>query len=166
MKKIFLLVLFIFGIVGYADHGIWKFVNENRGTASKMEVIFIGDPDLDISQTDEDNPSGYLYSYENSAVLTESGDELELAKAKYRKNELEPGKAKVTNLGSKYKNWQTLAVVRKTEEDNPFIILFNQDAYKDIKIYNKGNKTIIKYLNLYILFDKDDYSFENATAWG
>lgn len=166
MKKILLLALLTLGILGYSDNGIWEFIKEDKGTSYKVKVVFIGDPDSEISQTEEDNPSGHLYSYKNSTVLISSGSELDLRTAKFTKNELEPGKTKVRNLGNKYKNWQTLAVVRKTEEYDSFIVLFNQSAHKDIKIYDKGNKTIIKYLNLYIVFDKGDYSFVNATAWG
>ena len=163
MKKVVMLALFLLSMFGFSNNGVWEIVSTNKN--SKVRVVFVGDSNELMKTDDLDNPSGIFVDYLESSVTQGDGSDLDIIKSTYKTADLKPGNAKVTSISNTAKSWEVLAVLSKSDDDT-LMGLFGVDAYKDIKIYDKGNKTIINYKDIYFIFNKGDISFENATAWG
>ncbi len=162
MKKVITAVIFLLSITGFARNGVWEIVSEISNP--KVQVIFSGDNEKLSKSGDSESPSGIFMDYLDSSVTQGDGSDLSIVELKYNISDLKPGKAKVSSLKADLKSAQLVAAVSKKNDDT-LMVLFNSDAYKDIKVYDKGNKTIINYNDLYIVFDKGDAELTNASAW-
>lgn len=163
MKKVVMTALFLLSIFGFSNNGVWEIVGAN--TNSKVRIVLVGDSKELLKTDDLENPAGIFLDYLNSSITQGDGTDLRIVKSTYKVSDLKPENTKVRPLSTTVKSWDFLGIISKSDSDT-LMSLFNSDAYKDIKIYDKGNKTIVNYINLYIIFDKEDASFENASAWG
>lgn len=162
MKKVILTMIFILSMVGFSKNGVWEIVSETPN--SKVKAIFVGDSNELSKFGDSENPSGIFIDYLESSVTQGDGTDLKIIESKYKVSDLKSGTTKVNSLSTMIKSAQLAAVISE-KYDHTLIGLFTADAYKDIKVYDKGNKTIVNYINLYIIFDKGDAGFRDASGW-
>jgi hypothetical protein len=161
MKKVIIAAVFLLSMFGFSKNGVWEI--KGNSANPKVRVIFAGD-NTDLSKTDDqDNPSGIFVDYLDSSVTMGDGTDLKIVESKYKISDLKPGNVKTDTLNPA--DSPELTAVISKNYDGTLMGLFHSDAYKDMKIYNKGNKTIINYINLYFVFDKGDADFKDASGW-
>ena len=149
-------------ITALAKNGVWEIVSEISNP--KVRVIFVGNSDELKKSGDSEDPSGIFMDYLDSSITQGDGTDLRIIESKYKTSDLKQGTAKAASLDKSLKSAELVGLVSENYED-ALLGLFNSHSYDDIKIYNKGNKTIVNYINLYIVFDKGDAGFRNASAW-
>ena len=169
MKKVILAVLFLFSITGLSKNGVWEIVSAvSQSRNTEVRAVFVGDNKQLEKNGDSESPSGIFMDYLESSVTMGDGTDLTVIESKYKISDLKPGTAKVSYLNPSLKSAQLVAAVSKKYDqpsDYALMGLFNSYSYNDIKIYDKGNKTIVNYNNLYIIFEKGDADIVNASAW-
>lgn len=175
MKKLILAVLFVLSALTYSEtiklsdiynaKGAWSVVAAGTTGTSGVTVILMGNPYKEIGTVDVDNPSGDMYFYKDLTFVKSDGGELDFIRAEVPKDSLKATVTSYSSLKEIYKNWDRMAIVSKSSGDDEVIGIFNKSAYKDIKVFNKGNNTIVKYFDAYFIFAKGDCEFKNATAW-
>ena len=176
MKKFILAVLFILSALIYSEpiklsniynnKGPWSVVTAETGSTSGAKVILAGNPYKDIRTVDVDNPSGDMYFYKDLTFVKSDGGEIDFVRIEIPKDSLKNTVTTYSSLKEIYKNWDKMALVSKSGNgDEEVIGIFNKKAYKDIQIFNKGNNTIVKYFDVYFIFDKGDCEFKDASAW-
>ena len=176
MKKFILAVLFTLSALVYSEDirlsdmynnkGPWSVVIAESRSTSGATVVLVGNPYKEIRTVDIDNPSGDMYFYKDLTFLKSDGGDLDFIRVELPKDSVKPSVTTYSSLKEIYKNWERMALVSKSNNgDDEVIGIFNKKAYKDIKVFNKGNNTIVKYFDVYFIFDKGDCEFKDASAW-
>ena len=176
MKKFILAVLFALSALIYSEtiklsdiynnKGPWSVVIAETKSTSGATVILTGNPYKEIRTVDMDNPSGDMYFYKDLTFVKSDGGELDFIKTEVAKDSLKSSVTTYSSLKEIYKNWDRMALVSKSNGGEDEVIgIFNKKAYKDIQVFNKGNNTIVKYFDVYFIFDKGDCEFKDASAW-
>ena len=176
MKKFVLAVLFTLSALVYSEDirlsdmynnkGPWSIVIAESRSTSGATVVLVGNPYKEIRTVDIDNPSGDMYFYKDLTFVKSDGEELDFIRVEVPKGSLKTTATTYSSLKEIYKNWDKMALVSKSNNGEEEVIgVFNKAAYKDIKVFNKGDNTIVKYFNVYFIFDKGDCEFKDATAW-